>query len=168
MHCQRCGQPTEPREVGGRSRPVCPACGTVTYQDPKLAACVVILRRKAGRTEVLLGRRGAGTRNPGTWSFPAGFIDRGEHVEDAAVREVQEETGLTITLGPLLGVWSAKGESTVLLAWRAATVTGTAMAADDLASVAWFHTDDPPDLGFAHDRDILQRALTGWPGSRQP
>lgn len=161
MHCQRCGHLTESRDIDGRSRPVCPACGTVTYQDPKLAACVVILRENAGRTEVLLGQRAGGTRNPGTWSFPAGFIDRGEHVEDAAIREVREETGLTVTLGPLLGVWSTTGDSTVLLAWLAATVSGTAAADDDLTSVAWFPANAPPDLGFGHDRDILRRAIAG-------
>lgn len=159
MHCQRCGHLTEPRDIGGRRRPVCPACGTVTYQDPKLAACVVILREYGGRTEVLLGQRAGSTRNPGTWSFPAGFIDRREHVEDAAVREVREETGLSVTLGPLLGVWSARGDDTVLLAWLAAEATGIATAADDLADVAWFPADTPPDLGFAHDGDILRRAI---------
>lgn len=168
MHCQRCGHPTERRDVSGRSRPVCPACGTVTYEDPRLAACVVILRDDGGRTHVLLGQRAANTRNPGTWTFPAGFIDRGEQVEGAAVREVREETGLTVTLGPLLGVWSAPGESTVLLAWLAATVVGTAMAADDLTGVAWFPANEPPELGFGHDRDILRRALVSWPGPGRP
>ena len=165
MHCQRCGHLTESRTVDGRSRPVCPACGAVTYQDPRLAACVVILRERSGRTEVLLGQRAATTRNPGSWSFPAGFIDRGENVEDAAVREVREETGLTVTLGPLLGVWSATGDNTVLLAWLAATVDGTATASDDLISVAWFPVDASPELGFPHDPDILRRALAIEPRS---
>lgn len=51
----------------------------VAYLDPKLAVAVVIAR--AGR--VLLGRRGANTRAPGRWSFPAGFVERGERVEDS-------------------------------------------------------------------------------------
>ena len=165
MHCQRCGHPTETRNVGGRSRPVCTACGTVTYQDPRLAACVVILRGAGSDTEVLLGQRAGNTRTPGAWSFPAGFIDRGEQVEDAAVREVREETALTVTLGPLLGVWSAAGENTVLLAWPAATVLGTATAGDDLTSVGWFPVDDLPGPGFGHDLDILRRALA-WRSER--
>lgn len=164
MHCQRCGHSTETRDVGGRQRPVCPACGMVTYLDPKLAVSVVILRTHGDGLEVLLGQRAAHTRNPGTWSFPAGFVDRGENVEAAAVREVFEETGLTVTLGPLLGVWSGQGDSTVLLAWCAETVTGTPTAQDDLTDLAWFPIDHVPELGFSHDHDVLDRALT----SRSP
>lgn len=140
-------------------RPVCPACGTVTYQDPKLAVGVVLLRGSPERRQVLLGRRAAHTRNPGVWSFPAGFVDRGEHVESAAVREVFEEAGLTVSLGPLLGVWSKAGDSTVLLAWRAATVTGEPAARDDLTDLDWFPVDRLPALGFTHDVEVLNRAL---------
>ena len=163
MHCQRCGQLTEPREVDGRTRPVCPACGMVTYQDPKLAVCVVVLRDGAAGREVLLGRRAAHTRNPGTWSFPAGFVDRGEKVEAAAVREVFEETGLTVTLGPLLGIWSGNGDSTVLLAWRAETVAGAPTAQDDLTDLGWYAVDDLPELGFDHDDEVLATALAATP-----
>ena len=161
MHCQRCGHLTETRDVEGRQRPVCPACGTVTYQDPKLAVSVVILRDAADGPEVLLGQRAAHTRNPGTWSFPAGFVDRGENVEAAAVREVFEETGLTITLGPLLGVWSGNGDSTVLLAWRAESFAGMPTAQDDLVQLNWFMVDRLPELGFAHDGEVLAKALAG-------
>lgn len=167
MHCQRCGHLTETRDVEGRQRPVCPACGMVTYHDPKLAVSVVILREHGGGPDVLLGQRAAHTRNPGTWSFPAGFVDRGENVEAAAVREVFEETGLTVTLGPLLGVWSGQGDSTVLLAWRAETVADTPTAQDDLIDLAWFPVDHLPELGFSHDQDVLHRALTSR-SSNQP
>jgi 8-oxo-dGTP diphosphatase len=159
MHCQRCGQLIESREVDGRTRPVCPSCGMVAYLDPRLAVSVVILRDAAERREVLLGRRAAHTRNPGTWSFPAGFVDRGEQVESAAIREVSEETGLSVTLGPLLGVWSESGDSTVLLAWRSEVVEGEATAGDDFTELTWFPVDELPELGFGHDHDVLRRAL---------
>lgn len=168
MHCQRCGHLTETRDVEGRPRPVCPACGMVTYQDPKLAVSVVVLRERDGRQEVLLGRRAAHTRNPGTWSFPAGFVDRGENVEEAAIRELVEETGLTVTLGPLLGVWSQTGDSTVLLAWRAETLAGTPAARDDLTDIDWFPVDDLPPGGFSHDRDILDRAVASLVAGERP
>lgn len=160
MHCQRCGHRTEPHRVDGRERPVCPACGMVAYLDPKLAVSVVILRDdRDGQLRVLLGRRAAHTRNPRTWSFPAGFVDRGEQVESAAIREVSEETGLSVTLGPLLGVWSELGDSTVLLAWRSEVVEGEATAGDDFTELTWFPVDELPELGFGHDHDVLRRAL---------
>ncbi len=153
LYCQRCGQVTAERQVDGRSRPVCLGCGAVTFLDPKLAVAVLIER--AGR--ILLGRRGPGAREAGRWSFPAGFVERGEPVEDAAVREAREETGLAIALGPLLGLYSAPGE-TVVLAVYAATADGDPVAGDDLEAVGWFAPDDLPDLAFPHDR----RILTDW------
>lgn len=161
MYCQQCGQPTEERLVDGRTRPVCTACGTVTYRDPKLAVAVVIARE--GR--LLLGRRGAGTREAGKWSFPAGFVERGEVVEAAAVREAREESGLTVTLGPLLGLYSSPGETVVLAVYPAETIAGEPEAGDDLDHLGWFAPDALPPLAFPHDDEILA-AWHDWRGRR--
>lgn len=141
MFCQRCGAPTEERNVDGRERPVCTGCGAVTYLDPKLAVTVVIER--GGR--VLLGKRAAWTRSLGAWSFPAGFVERGEVVESAAIREV--------------------GESVVLLVYPATSFTGTPVAGDDLTDLEWFSSPDLPDLAFPHDTAILQ-LWRSWRGPR--
>lgn len=164
MYCQRCGGTTTEKLVDGRLRPVCDACGAVTWLDPKLAVTVVILRDTGETTEVLLGKRGAGTRNPGTWSFPAGFVERGEVVEAAAIRETLDETGLSVDLGPLLGVWSHEGEAVVLLAYLAAAHHSEASAADDFEDVAWLPVEAVPPLSFAHDAEILAKALAVWQG----
>jgi ADP-ribose pyrophosphatase YjhB (NUDIX family) len=152
MFCQRCGAATENRLVEDRVRPVCVACGTVTYLDPKLAVAVVVERD--GR--LLFGRRGPGTREPGKWSFPAGFVERGERVEDAAVREVAEEVGLEVEVGPLLGLYSATGETVVLAVYPATAVRGKAVARDDLIEVGWFPADALPELAFPHDERIVE------------
>lgn len=130
---------------------MCPGCGTVTYLDPKLAVAVLIEHQ--GR--VLLGRRGPGTREAGRWSFPAGFVERGEPVEEAARREVREEVGLDVKLGPLLALISSSGETVVLAVYVAAGFSGDAVAGDDLVEVAWFTPDTLPDLAFGHDRQII-------------
>ena len=161
MHCQRCGHTTEMREIEGHLRPVCAACGAVTYLDPKVAVAVIVER--GGR--VLLGRRGARTREPGKWSFPAGFVERGEAVEDAAAREIAEEVGLDITVGPVLGVWSEPGEPVVLIVYPALTARGEAVAADDLTEIGWFTPDALPELAFPHDPEILS-AWERWRASR--
>lgn len=138
-----------------RVRPVCPACGFVTYLDPKLAVAVVVQRDGA----VLFGRRGPNARAAGKWSFPAGFVERGEVVEAAAVREVLEETGFTIELGPLLGLISSEGETVVLAVFTGTIVGGTERAADDLTELGWFAPDSLPELAFPHDGKILARLL---------
>lgn len=152
MYCQQCGAPTVDRPHEGRVRPVCVACGTVTYLDPKLAVAVLIERDGC----VLLGQRGQGTREPGKWSFPAGFVERGERVEAAAAREVAEEVGLAITVGNLLGLYSADGEAVVLAVFAAASLIGQPVAADDLTAVAWFDLAELPELAFPHDRRIIE------------
>ena len=151
MYCQQCGGPTVERTHDGRSRPVCTACGAVTYLDPKLAVAVLIERE--GR--ILLGRRGEGTREPGKWSFPAGFVERGERVEVAAAREVAEEVGLAVTVEDLIGLYSADGEEVVLAVFAASCVSGEPLAADDLTAVAWFDLNELPELAFPHDHRII-------------
>lgn len=161
MFCQRCGGTTEERPIDGRPRPVCTVCGAVTFFDPKLAVAVVIERDG----DILLGKRAAWTRSPGLWSFPAGFVERGEIVEDAALREVSEEVGLAVTLGPVLKVFSSAGDPVVLLVFPAISSIGEPVAGDDLTEVGWFSPNQLPELAFAHDPDILA-AWQGWRGTR--
>jgi 8-oxo-dGTP diphosphatase len=137
----------------GLPRPVCTACGQVTYLDPKLAAAVLIVRE--GR--VLLGKRGPGTREPGKWSFPAGFVERGERVERAAAREAHEETGLEVVVGELLGLFSSEGDPVVLAVYAATAESGEARAGDDLTEIGWFLPTALPELAFPRDRRILNR-----------
>ncbi len=158
MYCQRCGALTQDAYRDGRMRPVCTACGAITYLDPKLAVAVLVGRG----LEVLLGRRGAHTREPGKWSFPSGFVERGERVEDAARRETLEETGLSVELGPVLTVISSPDEPVVLVVFPATAVAGEPCAADDLTEVGWWSLEALPDLAFPHDHDIIRM----WRASR--
>lgn len=153
MHCQQCGKTTTERMIDGRMRPVCEGCGSVTYLDPKLAVAVVL--QQAGK--FLLGRRGPGARAAGKWSFPAGFVERGEVVEAAAIREVQEETGFEIELGALVGLISTPGETVVLAVYLGTIIRGEAYANDDLTDLDWFAPDALPELAFPHDREIIER-----------
>ncbi len=163
VYCQQCGGPTERRKVEARERPVCLRCGTVSYLDPKLAVAVLIV--DDGR--VLLGRRGPGVRSPGRWSFPAGFVERGEVVEDAAIREAKEEVGLDVELAPLLALISAPGETVVLAVFPVRAFSGTPVAGDDLVEVGWFAADALPDLAFPHDERMIAAWLAAQAGSER-
>lgn len=145
------------QERDGRDRPVCTACGHITFLDPKLAVAALIVRDG----QILLGKRGPGTRSPGRWSFPAGFVERGEQVETALAREVREETDLEIEPGKLVGLFSAAGETVVLAVYKADVQDSSAvpMAADDLVDLGWFSLDALPDLAFERDYRIIERLL---------
>jgi ADP-ribose pyrophosphatase YjhB (NUDIX family) len=160
--CSACGAPTEERQIEGRPRPVCTACGQVIYLDPKLAVAVLIARE--GR--ILLGKRGPGTREPGKWSIPAGFVERGERVEDAAAREAREETGLDVVIGDLIALISSPGEPVVLAVYAALAAHGEPAAGDDLTAVGWFASDAFPELAFPRDRRIMETWLAGSGATR--
>jgi 8-oxo-dGTP diphosphatase len=162
LFCAACGSPTEERLVEGCNRPVCTACGQVVYLDPKLAVAVLIARD--GR--ILLGKRGPGSRESGKWSFPAGFVERGERVERAAAREAREETGLDIVVGDLVGLFSSDGETVVLAVYEATSV-GEPRAGDDLTEVGWFATSELPELAFPRDQRIMDTWLSGRETARR-
>ena len=150
-YCQRCGHALVEREIEGRPRPCCPECGHVAFLDPKLAAIVLALLD--GR--LVLVRRGMEPAI-GRWSFPAGFVDRGEAVEDAAQRELKEETGLEARLDFFVGLYSESGSPVVLAVYAAAIVGGEMAPGHDVTEVATFDPDDLPPLPFPHDYRILE------------
>lgn len=95
-------------------------------------------------------------RNPphqGHWALPGGFVDVGETVEEAAVREANEETGLDVELQGLVGVFSDPDRDprghTVSICF-AALGQGTPQASSDAQDVALFDLDDLPILAFDH------------------
>ncbi|MFH1463299.1 MAG: NUDIX hydrolase [Pseudomonadota bacterium] len=95
---------------------------------------------------------------PVGWALPGGFVDAGERVEAAAVREIQEETGLTVALETLLYVYSDPSRDprfhtmTVVFVGQA---TGTPSGADDAAEARVFALDAlPSPIVFDHTQII--------------
>jgi 8-oxo-dGTP diphosphatase len=136
-------------------------------RTPEVAVDVVIeLTDRPGRPVVLI-RRG---RPPPGHALPGGFVDIGETVEDAAVREAREETGLDVKLGELLGVYSDPARDprghTVAIVF-VATASGEPVAGDDAAGILVTDPDAAPPLVFDHGRilgDYLARRRAGGRG----
>ena len=149
-YCPSCGSNLEAREVAGRQRPVCPQCQRVVYYDPKVAAICIVERQG----QVLMIRRG-NEPGYGLWSMPGGYVDRGEIVEEAAVREVQEETGLEVEIRQLVGLFSQKGHTVIVAAFAARELGGSLAAGSEALEVGFFSTDSLPDLAFTRDEHIL-------------
>lgn len=152
-YCTRCATPLVVKPVdydAGKEHQVCPACGYVVWADPKVAVLTVI----GWEGGILLGRR---TQNPGKgrWSFPSGFVDRGEVVEAAALREVQEETGLEVEITGLVGVYSEPGNPVIVIAYAAEPRGGALRAEDDLVELQAFAPRQLPEMAFPHDRRIV-------------
>ncbi|MEX2446491.1 MAG: NUDIX domain-containing protein [Dehalococcoidia bacterium] len=161
--CPRCGRPVE--DAGDGVPPVrcaSPACDYVWYPDPKVATGVVVADAH-GR--ILLVRRNHEPRM-GRWAFPSGFVDAGEVVEEAATREVREETGVDVRLDALLGLYSEAGRPVIFVAYAGTIVAGEPAAGDEAFEVALFEPDALPSLAFEHDGRIMDAWRTHRTGRR--
>jgi 8-oxo-dGTP diphosphatase len=161
-YCPRCGLPLHSAELGGRIRAACD-CGVVDWRNPVPAAAVMLLRAE-GR-ELLWVRRAHEPRI-GLWSLPSGFQEWEEDIGACALRELEEETGLAATLGPLVGVYSAFDDprhNALLVVYRADYAGGEAVAGDDADALGWYPLDAPPPLAWdAHQRALAElRAQLG-------
>ncbi|GBD10450.1 putative 8-oxo-dGTP diphosphatase 1 [bacterium HR23] len=151
VHCQQCGGRLQPKVVDGRERMACPSCGAVAWQDPKLVAVALVERGGA-----LLFVRRKMEPGAGLWALPGGYVDRGEPVEEAARREVLEETGLRIEVGPLLGLYSEAGNPVVLAVYLAQEVGGTLAPGAEVDALGFFPPHALPALAFPRDERVVQ------------
>ena len=161
--CPVCGAALEPRALrtGEPMRLVCtgPTCGFVFYLDPKLAVGTII-RMPDGA--LVLTRR-AIEPGYGRWVFPGGYVDRGEEVRTAAVREAREEAGIDVAIDGLVGIYSYPGTTAVIIVYSAVW-TGGALAIDDESSeVRTFAPDALPwdEMAFPSTADSLRDYLDG-------
>jgi ADP-ribose pyrophosphatase YjhB (NUDIX family) len=132
----------------------CAACGTETevFKNPIPTVDIIIeVEQEDGSLGIVLIERG---NEPFGWAIPGGFVDYGESVEDAAVREAEEETNLKVELTNLLGVYSNPGRDprhhTISVVF-VARASGKPLAGDDAKNLAVFHEQNlPSNLAFDH------------------
>ena len=154
--CPICAARLELRATGENQRPTCPQCGHVVYYDPKVAAICIVERQG----EILMVRR-ALEPGIGLWSIPGGYVDRGEVVEQAAAREVREETGLRVEVERLVGLFSQQGHPVIVAAFAARETGGVLEPGPEVQELGFFNHGDLPPLAFPRDVEILGRWRDG-------
>lgn len=90
-HCRYCGEKLDEKFEDGKQRPFCPSCKRIIWQNASPVAAVVLRKGK----KILMVKRGI-EPDKGKWSLPAGFLEHEEEPSRAAVRELEEETGLKV------------------------------------------------------------------------
>jgi len=160
IYCARCGEIMESALAGGRMRPKCPECGYIQYKNP-IPGAGVLVEIDGG---VVLIRRG---HNPhkGRWALPAGFIEADESIEEAAIRECKEETGLDVDLIEIFHVDSFPNDPTpqsgIIIFYRATPTGGQLTPGDDAVETGVFAPNELPfDVAFRTHRAALSR----WAG----
>src|SRR5918993_2331110 len=142
--CPVCGAALEPRVLKATEpkRLVCtsPTCGFVFYLDPKIAVGTVI-RMDDGK--IVLVRR-AIEPGYGKWVFPGGYVDRGEEVTLAAIREAREESGLDVRIDRLLNIYSYPGRAPVIVVYAATRMAGELEIDDESLEAREFTINEIP------------------------
>ena len=156
--CPRCGGPLEEREIktGEPERLVCRECSFVFYQGPKLVAAAIF---ELDGGIVLIQR--AIEPGYGKWTFPGGFVERGERAEAAAEREALEEAGVEIEVTDIVGLYTYEGQTPAIAVFAARAIGGEPTPLDETLDVKSFPHDGLPwsEMAFPSTEHALKDYL---------
>ena len=159
--CDECGSRAEGGAPAAAVPPVCPQHGP-RWRLVRNAPCAEVLVERDGR--VLLSRR---AHEPflGVWEIPGGFVDRGEHPVDAAVRELREELGIDVELTALLGTYleqSAYGECLEITCYLGRSTEEPVANPAEVSEWGWFTLVEAPETMAGRDR----QRVVDWAAGR--
>lgn len=156
-HCPVCGNELESNTVRENEPPrlVCrdKSCKFVFYLDPKLVACAIVEKDN----KIILLKR-AFPPERGKWVMPGGYVDRGEVVENAAIRETREECKIEIELRDIFGIYSYEGYREVVIVYLADFKSGELAAGYESTDVRLLDPEEIPwdNLAFESTKDALK------------
>lgn len=152
--CSSCGSTISEKKIDGRNRGFCTECGYIVYENPLPVAAAIVCNKQ---DEVLLVRR-ANHPMRGMWCLPCGFAENDEEIEEAALRELKEETGLTGDLCRLIDVSNSCNffyGNLLMVTYLIESYQGKLQAGDDAMDAHFFPIDDLPILAFpSHERAL--------------
>jgi ADP-ribose pyrophosphatase YjhB (NUDIX family) len=162
--CSRCGASLRFGTVPGedRERLSCPSCGHVAYVNPRLVVTTLPIT-DAG--EIVLIRRGI-EPGLGSWAQPGGFLEVDETVNQAAIRETWEETGLLVEPGEIVGLYTRLEAAVVTIVFEARIVGGTAAPTVEATEIQAYAPEAIPwpEIAFR----TTTWALRDWIDRRRP
>ena len=160
-YCPRCGEGLKPRRMKPDEPELqaCPRCSFVHYHDPKVATGTLFTLDGG----IVLVQR-AIPPSYGKWVFPGGFVDRGERLEAAAIRETREEVNLDVRIDRLLNVYSYEDSAVVIVAYAAHVVGGELQAKDEALDVKVFPPAGIPweELAFRSTQDAIREYIANY------
>ncbi len=159
--CYLCGNPLDKKLIDNRMRLFCKSCNSPIYENPIPAACLVVVDEN---NRILLVKRSVEPKK-GMWCLPGGFMELGETPEQAALRELKEETGLSGNINKLLGVMinsSSIYDTVLMVGYLVKYFEGTPIAGDDASDLKFFSYDKLPAIAFKTHRHFINRVTTSF------
>lgn len=161
VYCPYCAERFVRRELDGRERLYCARCREIYYENPLPAVTALVLNREK---RLLLGKRAVEPAR-GCWCLPGGFMELGETMEEAALRELQEETGLEGTVLGFVDCLSHEsryyGKTIIIFGYRVEITGGTMRAQDDMGELEFFSLGSLPPLAFTTHQYLVDRLQAG-------
>jgi len=151
--CSKCGYKLESIHNTQTSEFNCKKCNSTFYLDPKVAAVVIVKKQD----KILLVKRSI-EPHLGKWSLLSGYVNRGEKVEEAAIREVKEEVHIDVSITELQGVYSGLSP-VVIVVFHAVHNSGELSISNEVSDFKWVKNDEIPELPFIYDQEIIKDYL---------
>ena len=156
--CNFCGKELVTDMLEGRERLVCDSCKEIHYENPLPVAAAVLVNRER---EILLVKR---AREPSKdmWCFPIGFAEMGESIEDAALRELHEETGVEGRIIQLVDVCSETNKfygELLIVTFEVEKMGGKEQAGDDALDCRYFPIKNLPRLAFPSQQRVVEKLI---------
>jgi len=160
-YCPICGSHLTKQLIEGKQRKYCHKCGFVHYENPLPVALAIAVRDR----KFLMVKRGIKPKK-GSWAPPSGFIESGETSEEACLRELAEETGLSGKIKSLVEVKRLEDEEVygdmLVVVYLVEVEKGSSIAGDEVEQVKFFEIDQLPDYYVNRFRKTIEVIRNEW------
>ncbi len=157
--CPYCGEKVIEKSFAGRIHCYCLKCDIIHYENPLPAVAALVLNHK---DQLLLVKRSVEPAK-GKWCLPGGFIEIDESIEEAALRELEEETGIKGEIDGLIDFFSQKGRhyrAILIFGYKVKILGGEVRAGDDAQDAVFFSLDTLPPIAFLSHQRLIEKGLS--------
>jgi 8-oxo-dGTP diphosphatase len=154
LYCPYCAEPVVRRQIEGKDRDMCTCCTTVFYENPLPVACAIVVNE--ARQVLLVKRKKQPYKD--MWCLPIGFAESGEEVKDAALRELEEEAGITGEIMRLIDVDTVDNDfygSLAIVTYEVRATGGELKPGDDAIDAQYFPILDLPQLAWSSNEKAV-------------